>query len=168
MPQHPWLADILSRIFGGWPAIESTEPSINDLALDEATQKRNIPWTRQQIDQPTTGAEQSSRDLTGHHGGCMRRKLGQVDFFPAEKFADQWHFKLERQSEKGLRFAGFDNLADNWQVDGGQQESRAVVGDSTDDAFCLATRSRSVFRPEAAAALSRLSSLPNYSCVQEK
>ena len=44
-----------------------------------------------------------------------------------ENLADCGHFELEDQTEEGLFFSCRDDLADNGQVDGGQQEVLAVA-----------------------------------------
>lgn len=61
-------------------AIRSGQDSVNDLALNQAAQKRDVLRSGQQIDQAAAGAEEAGRYLTGQHRRCVGRPVPHMHF----------------------------------------------------------------------------------------
>src|SRR5271165_304633 len=82
-------------------SLRSTQDSVDDLALNQATEKGNVLWAVEQVEQATAGAEKFHGGLTSGHRGTFRGRLGDLDFLTAEKLPNHRHFQFDRQSETG-------------------------------------------------------------------
>src|SRR6266571_3652982 len=103
--------------------------SVNDLALNQAAQKRNVPWGIQQVQEPATCIEEFHCGFTGRHGRTVRGRLSHLNLFPAEKFPNHGHFEFQRHRQTGRLFTGLSDLADYRQIERRQQVSRLTVGE---------------------------------------
>src|SRR5450755_310539 len=95
----------------------SPQNSVDNLALNEPTEKRNILGSVQQLNEPAACTEQFNRGLTRSHRWPVGRCLRYLNVLSAEELPDNRHFKLEQQAEKGDIFTRFDHLADDRQID---------------------------------------------------
>src|SRR5271157_4183626 len=57
--------------------------------------------------------------------GCQTAPR-RLNLLPAQKLADYRHFELEHETEKGHLLACLDYVADDWQIERGQQVARLV------------------------------------------
>jgi hypothetical protein len=80
----------------------------------------------QQVHEPAAGIEQLGRGRTGDHGGSVRRRLRRRNLPSAKTFSDYWHIELEHETEIGHLLACLDHVADDWQIERGQEVSRLV------------------------------------------
>src|SRR5271168_88652 len=95
-------------------AFRSAEDAIDNLALNQATQKGNVLGGVQQVQEAAAGIEQLGRGLAGGHGGTFRRRFLRENLVPAEKFSDYLHIELEHETEVGHLLTGLDHVADHW------------------------------------------------------
>src|SRR6266478_3018609 len=77
------------------PPLTSLEDSVDDLALNQATQKGNVLRGVQQVHEPTACIEQLRRGLAGGHRRTIRRRLRRLNLLSAQKLSDYGHFELE-------------------------------------------------------------------------
>ncbi len=97
--------------------LRAPQDSVNDLALNQATQKRNVPRGIQQVHEPATWIEQLCRGLTGGHGRTVRQRLSRLNLLSAQKLPDYRHFELEHETEIGHVLTCLDDVADDWQIE---------------------------------------------------
>jgi hypothetical protein len=102
-------------------AFGAAQDAVDDFALNEGAEKRDVLRFVEEIDEAAASVEKFGSDLAGDHGAAVGRSFGDLDFFLTEKFADDGHVEFERHGEAGLGFASFDDLADDGEVDGGEQ-----------------------------------------------
>ena len=111
-------------------SLRTAEDSVDDLALNQATEKGNVLRRVQQVHEPAARTKKFHRGLAGSHARTVRRRFSHLNFFPAEKFPDYGHFEFERQRQAGRLFTCLDHPADDRQIDGREQESRRIVNKS--------------------------------------
>ena len=90
---------------------------MDNLALNQAAQKRNVLRGIEQVDEPTAGVEQLRRGLTGSHGRTVRRRPSRRNLLSAQKLSDYGNFELEHQAEIARLFTRLDHSTDDRQVD---------------------------------------------------
>src|SRR5579871_2389627 len=93
--------------------LRRSEDTINDLALDEWAQERNVFGRVENLDQPDRSAEQRCRRLTDSEPMAMQNLYGFGEVFPAEHLADHRQVEPEEHREKRHFFGRLDNLALN-------------------------------------------------------
>ena len=111
-------------------AAGSAEDAVNDFALDEVTQEWNVLRLVEQVYQAAAGIEQFGGGLAGGHAGTIRRRGAGLNFFLAEKFADDLHIEFEDETEVGEAFTGFEHVADDGQIERGEQVAGGVEDES--------------------------------------
>ena len=71
--------------------LHATKDPVDDLALNQATEKGNVRRRVQQVHEPAACTEEFHRGLTGRHARTVRRRLSHLNLLPAEKFPDDRH-----------------------------------------------------------------------------
>src|ERR1019366_9908010 len=104
--------------------------SVNDLALNQTTQKGNVLRSIQQVHEAAASTQEFHCDFTGRHRGTVRGCLCRLNLVPAEKFSDHGHFEFQRHRKTGCFLTGLDDLTDDRQIKGRQQVSRLTIDES--------------------------------------
>ena len=65
--------------------LRAPKDSVDDLALNQATEKGNVLRGVQQIHEPGACTQEFDRNLIGRHGRTVRRRLSDLNFLAAEK-----------------------------------------------------------------------------------
>src|SRR5579871_992994 len=90
-------------------SLSTAEDAVDDLALNQATEKRNVLRRLQQIHKPAACAQKFYRGLPGGHRRIVIWRLRHLNFFPAEKLPDDRHSEFERQRQARHFFTCFDH-----------------------------------------------------------
>ncbi len=118
-------------------ALRSPQDSVDDLALNQSAQKRNVLRDVQQIDEPAARIEQFRCRLTGRHSRSFRRRLSRLNLLSAQKLSDYGHFEFQHETEIRHRLTCLDHIADHWQVERRQQVSRLIEDEGSSAEVCL-------------------------------
>src|ERR1035441_9057424 len=116
-------------------SLRTLKDSVDDLALNQATKKGNVPRRVQQVHEPAACTEEFHRGPTGRHARIVRRRLSHRNLLPVEKLSDHRHFEFERQGQAGHLFTCLDHAADDRQIDRRQQESGRIVDEDVSAEF---------------------------------
>jgi hypothetical protein len=111
-------------------AFGATQDPVNDLALNQAAEKRNVLRAAEQVHEAAAGAEELRRGFAGGHCRAAGSRFRHRNFLTAEKLSHHGHLELERQNQAGLRLARIDHAADHRQIDSGKKESRGIVDEN--------------------------------------
>src|SRR6266568_4659819 len=108
-------------------SLGTAKQSVDDFPLDQAGEKRNVLGHIEKIHEAGTCVEEFEESDTDGHAARISRFLAHMKLLLRENLPDQRHFEFEQQAEHRLLLGGGDHLADNRQIDGGQQEVRTVA-----------------------------------------
>src|SRR5208283_1873621 len=108
-------------------SLRSAEQSVDDFTLDQAAGNWAVRRRIEKVDKPRAGVQELERGDADGDGAGVRRFLAQMKRLLGENLANLRHFEPEQQSEERFLFRRRNHLADNRQVDRGQEEVRAVA-----------------------------------------
>src|SRR5260370_36439757 len=78
-------------------SLRTAKDSVDDLALNQATEKGNVLRRAQQVHEAAACIEKFHRGLTDRHARTVRRRLSHLNLLSTEKLSDHRHFEFERQ-----------------------------------------------------------------------
>ena len=107
--------------------LRTAEHAIDDFALDEQAEERDVAGRVEKIDEARAGVEHfDGRDSDGHADGVSgfgRRR----EFFLTENAADVGYVELQVEAEHRLLGRGRDDLANDGEIEGREKKRRPVA-----------------------------------------
>jgi len=107
-------------------ALRPAQDTVDYFALNEAAEEWNVARRVQQVHEAAAGIEQLSGGLTGDHAWTVRWRFWSWNFLAAQELADYGHFKFENEAEIRHFFTGLDHVADDWEIERGEQVAGLV------------------------------------------